>query len=220
MSLLKVESILKECDNRRESVKLLRRQSETIENTVKKYESDIEDKTNERMLCEKASTLFKSIADDRNREAKKQIEEVLNYALSSIPLEQNYVARLEEVASKRSGKELTVILTDRDTGYERTIKNQTGTWIAQVISFILTMIIIKFSGSSRIMILDEVFTGMEDREMVHMFGDILTALAKNEGFQLFMVEHRKELDGVEGIKRIPLGIEDYEDGTVVLNRDR
>jgi len=216
MNKFRVESILKECGERRENVKLMERQSETIQETVSKYEKDIEDKINERMLCEKSSTLFKSIANDRNREAKKQIEDVLNYALSSIPLEQNYIASIEEISSKRSGRELTVILTDRDTGYQRTLKNQTGTWIAQVVSFILTMIVIKFSGSSKIMVLDEVFTGMEDHDMINMFGKILVSLAKNEDFQLFMVEHRKELDAIEELTNIPLGIKGYEEGTVLV----
>jgi len=217
MSLLKVQRILKTCDERRDNIRLMARQAETMQRTVNRYEQDIKDKLGERMLCEKSSALFKQIADDRNQTAKQQIEDVLNYALNSIPLEQNYFARIEEVSSKRSGKEMTVVLTDRDTGYERSLRNQTGTWIAQVVSFILNMIIIKFSGSSKIMILDEKFTGMEDHGMIHMFGDILVSLARNENFQIYMVEHRKELDKIEGLNSITLGIEDYENGTVILD---
>lgn len=213
-----VESILEKCDGFREDVKLLKRQADTIEESVDEYEQDLEDKSAEKLLCEKSSLLFKKIADDRNKSAKEQIEKVMNYALSNVPLEQNYKATLEEKESKRSGKEMRIVLTDIDTGYERDLKDQTGTWIVQIISFILTMIILKFNESSRVMILDEVFTGMEDYEMIKIFGDILVSLSENEDFQLFMVEHRSELDRVEDIKSIPLRIEDYNEGTKVVSQ--
>jgi len=213
--LRKVEELLERCDVYREDVKLLDRQVSTIQETVTRYEEDIEEKLQERLLCEKSSELFKKIADDTNKVAKEQIEEVLNYALGNIPLEQNYRASLEETESKRSGKELNIILTDVETGHQRNLKSQTGTWIVQVISFILTMIVIKFNESSRVMVLDEVFTGMEDNEMIKVFSEILISLADNEDFQIFMVEHRKELDDVEGVNNIPFVIENYEEGTKI-----
>ena len=215
MRLRKVEELLERCDVYREDVKLLDRQVSTIQETVTRYEEDIEEKLQERLLCEKSSELFKKIADDTNKVAKEQIEEVLNYALGNIPLEQNYRASLEETESKRSGKELNIILTDVETGHQRNLKSQTGTWIVQVISFILTMIVIKFNESSRVMVLDEVFTGMEDNEMIKVFSEILISLADNEDFQIFMVEHRKELDDVEGVNNIPFVIENYEEGTKI-----
>ena len=211
-----VEDILSRCDGFREDIKLLERQVDTIQETVDEYHKDVGEKMNEKMLCDKSSELFKNITDERNKVAKEQIEEVLNYALSNIPLEQSYKASLEETESKRSGKELNIVLTDLETGHQRKLKSQTGTWIVQVISFILTMIVIKFSDSSRVMLLDEVFTGMEDNEMIKVFGKILVSLAENEGFQVFMVEHRSELDNIEEIKNKEFAIEDYEQGTKIL----
>lgn len=211
----RVEEILSRCDDFREDIKLLNRQVDTIQETVDEYQEDIAEKMNEKMLCEKSSELFKKITDDRNKVAKEQIEEVLNYALSNIPLEQSYKATLEETESKRSGKELSIVLTDLETGHRRKLKSQTGTWIVQVISFILTMIVIKFSNSSKVMILDEVFTGMEDNDMIKVFGQILVSLAENEGFQVFMVEHRNELDNIDEIKNVKFEIDDYEEGTKI-----
>lgn len=215
---MKVNEILTKCDKYKENVGLLKRQEETLEEIVQEYEEAIEDKLEERMLCEKASALYKQISDDRNKVAKRQIEDVLNYALNKIPLDQKYRAEIEEIASKRSGKEMVITLIDQETGYRRTLRNQTGTWVAQLVSFILNMIIIKFSGSSRIMVLDEVFSGMEDVEMVKVFGEIITSLAENEDFQILMVEHRKELDNIAGIHNIELEIPSYEQGTTVVNR--
>jgi|SRR5699024_2174009 len=213
----KVESILERCEDYRDNLRLLKRQVDTMEDTVNGYDEDIESLMKENLMCEKTSELFKKITDVRNKEAKEQIEDVLNYALSNIPLEQKYRATLEETESKRSGKELKIVLTDIETGFQRNLKDQTGTWVVQVISFILTMIVIKFSGSSRVMVLDEVFTGMEDHEMIKIFGDILVSLAENEDFQIFMVEHRKELDTIEGVQNIHLQIEEYEEGTKIMD---
>jgi len=212
---MRVEGLLEQCEEYREDVKLLDRQVNTIQETVTGYEEDIEEKLQEKLLCEKSSELFKKIADDTNKVAKEQIEDVLNYALGNIPLEQSYKASLEETESKRSGKELNIVLTDVETGHRRNLRSQTGTWIVQVISFILTMIVIKFNESSRVMVLDEVFTGMEDNEMIKVFSEILVSLAENEDFQIFMVEHRKELDDVEGVNNIPFEIENYEEGTKI-----
>ena len=212
----RVNRILGACEEQREEIKIKQKHVETIEEVVERYKENIEKMEDEIQICEKTSKVFKSISDNRNKVAKEKIESVLNYALSEIPLEQNYRARIEEASSKRSGKELTIILTDTDTGYQRTLRNQTGTWVKQLISFILNMIIVKFSGASRVLILDEVFSGIEDYETIRTFGEILTSLADNEDFQIFMVEHGRELDTIEGFNNIPLGIKNYETGTEVM----
>lgn len=212
----RVDRMLEVCEEKREEVRIKKRHVETIEEVVQGYKDNIDEIESEIQLCEKTSELFKSISDTRNKVAKEKIEQVLNYALSEIPLEQKYRATLEESSSRRSGKELRIILTDTETGYQRGLRNQTGTWIKQLVSFILNMIVIKFSGSSRIMVLDEVFSGIEDYKTIKMFGEVLTSLAENEDFQIFMVEHGRELDNIDGINNIPLGIKDYERGTEVI----
>lgn len=213
----KIDRILGVCEEQREQVKIRAKHVETIQEVVEKYENNITAMEDEVQLCEQSSKLFKSISDDRNKVAKEKIEQVLNYALSEIPLEQSYRAELVEVSSKRSGKELTVVLTDIDTGYTRGLRNQTGTWVKQLVSFILNMIVIKFSGKSLILVLDEVFSGIEDEKMIQTFGKILTSLAENENFQIFMVEHGKELDYIEGLVNIPIGIRDYQTGTEIMD---
>lgn len=212
----RVTRVLTECNNRRDDVKITEGHVRTLENVVQGYIDDIEEKEKEIVLSEKTSKLLQSISDTRNKVAKEKIEGVLNYALSNIPLEQNYRAILEETSSRRSGRELAITLEDIETGYRRSLRNQTGTWVKQLVSFILTMIIVKFSGSSRVLVLDEVFSGMEDHKMIKVFGEILVSLAENEDFQIIMVEHGKELDELEGIKNIPLRIIDYDRGTEIV----
>lgn len=212
----RVEKMFKDVTNMRNNYMAKEIQRDAVLSTVQGYEQDIEKLNRAEVNYGKAAEAFKKIADTRNEEAKAVLEDVLNWALDNIDLEQRYSARLDERDSGRSGKEMVIVLVDKDTGNERTLRNQTGTAISQIVSFLMNIIVIKFSGATRIMVLDEVFSGLSDIETVRMFGEILVALAENEDFQFIMVEHEKELREVEGINKIQLAIKKYEDGLVVV----
>lgn len=166
---------------------------------------------------QKAIEQFKNIADTRSSDAKKYLEDTLNWALSQIPLKQRYKAELNESETSRNMKEIYITLVDLDTGRRRNIKHQTGTAIAQIVSFLMNVIVIKLSGATRIIVLDEVFSGLQDRDTIKMFGSILSSLAEKEGFQFFFVEHKSTLRDVEGISPIYLDIQKYEDGVIQVD---
>lgn len=214
----RVGSVMEEVLELRSNFRAKEIQRDTIKETVNEYEQDIEKLTISEINYGKASEAFKRIADSRNAEAVATLEDVLNWALDNIKLEQRYEARLEERDSSRSGKEMVIILRDLDTGRERSLRNQTGTAISQIISFLMNIIVIKFSGSTRIMVLDEVFSGLQDKETIQMFGEILVALSNNEGFQFILVEHKSELGEVEGVKQINLRLNEYEKGLEVVEQ--
>lgn len=211
----RVEEMLGEVESMRDSVRSRQMQRDTVQEGVETYDTDIGKLEELEIQYGKATEVFKTIADDRNEEAKAALEDVLSWALGNIELEQRYEAYIEEMESKRSGKEMTIVLRDLDTGRERKLKNQTGTAISQIVSFLMNMIAIKFSGASRILVIDEVLSGLHDVGTVRMFGEIMVALAKNEDFQIILVEHERELGNVEGIERIHLALEDYEKGLQV-----
>lgn len=156
---------------------------------------------------------LKRISTQRTENAKNELEDVLNWVLDKIPLEQQYSARIEESTGKNRG--LNIILSDKDTGFERSISEQSGTALAQILSFLMVIIVIKFSGATRIVVIDEVFSGIDDPDVVDMFGKILVALSENENFQFIMVEHQPSLDEIEGMNVVALELTDYEKGTVV-----
>lgn len=213
----RVEDMFDSLNEYKNNVRSKEIQIETLKDLVNGHDQYIEELNVKEMNYKKATEVFKKISDTRNEEAKEVLEDVLNWALENIDLEQNYVARLEEKESGRSGKELSIILIDTDTGRERSIRSQTGTAIAQIVSFLMNIIIIKFSGSSKIMVLDEVFSGLQDKETIRMFGEILVALSVNEGFQFIIVEHKSDLSDIEGIDKIKLSLTDYSKGLEVVN---
>lgn len=166
---------------------------------------------------DKAIIEFSRISTEKAVSAKEELEQVLNWALSNIEMEQNYSAEIVET-DRGSNRGLSIVLYDTDTGYARDIEEQSGTALAQMISFLMLVIVIKFSGCSRIMILDEVFSGVDDENTVRMFGEILVALAENEGFQFIYVEHQNILDEILGMNVIDVVQKKYKDGTIIRNQ--
>lgn len=166
-----------------------------------------------------AIEVFKKITTEKSDDAKNTLEGVLNWALSNIKFEQEYEARIIESTRGVTGKELSIELTDKNTGHKRSVRDQSGTALAQIISFLMLVITIKFSGKTRIVVLDEVFSGLEDPETLGMFFSIMVALSKNEDFQFILVEHAQQIATIPGVDVIELELTDYEKGTVIKRRE-
>lgn len=188
-------------------------QVETVREMLDRFGAQLEELSHQEVLHQKVLLTFKEISDQRTAEGKEILENVLNWALSNIPLEQRYEAQLQE-SMRGTKKEMSIILRDLDTGHIRNLKNQSGTALVQIISFLMNVIVIILSGSSRTMVLDECFSGLQDQETITMMGEILVALSRNENFQFIMVEHKSELGTVAGIRQIRASLTEYEQGVV------
>lgn len=185
----------------------------TLEQEFERFARNIEDKEEQIQVKMMASSVIKRLVDDRTEVAYTKIEEVLNWALSQVPLKQRYQIRINDFEDKRFGRGVTFDLVDIDTKRVRSIKNQTGTAISQIVSFLLSVVIIAMSGSSRVMVLDERFSGLDDEESIKNFSDILQALSENEGFQFHIVEQNRDIASNEDINVIALDL-------VENNKDR
>lgn len=192
---------------------------QTLIGKLDEYVKDLELANEEVMLLDKVSLFLKSMVDLRTQSAYTQIEDTMNWCLSNVPLKQRYRMKIVESENKRIGRGVSFVLVDLDTGKERSVKTQTGTALAQIVSFLLLVVVISVSGSSRILVTDEMFSGLEDEESIKNFSDILSALAMNENFQIMIVEQNKDIAYNENIKRINLDILSYEEGLVQTNKD-
>lgn len=159
--------------------------------------------------------VFKSVIDGRNKSAKDKLESMLNFALSYIPLENNYTIKLEEFDTKRSGREFSIKLFDKNANKLRGVRTQSGTAITQLVSFLVRVVVISFSGARRVLLIDENLSGFQDKETIRMFGEILVALAENENFQILMVEHKSEFNEVPGMYNYRLAREGYDKGVIL-----
>lgn len=186
---------------------------------IEKFKLESEDKELALEKLEKALKVFQKVSDERNKTAKDALETVINWALSKVFTDQSYEIKIEELPDARSGKIMEVYLIDTNTGKVRSLKLQTGTALVQIISFLMMLTVIKFADASKVLILDEVFSGLEDKEAVLMFSDILTSLAKNDGFQIIIVEQNSLISENQDFKRINVALEDYDDGLVIKKID-
>lgn len=193
---------------------------ETHEKNIVKFSLTLEEREEQLVLLDKALKVFQKVSDERNKSAKDALETVINWALSKVFTTQAYTVRIEESADGRSGKIMEVYLVHSETGRSRSLKNQTGTALSQIVSFLMMLTVIKFADSSKVLLLDEVFSGLEDREAVLMFSDILTSLARNDGFQGIMVEQNKLISDNEDFIRVNVALEDYGEGLVVKSIDK
>lgn len=159
---------------------------------------------------------LKNITNDIDREVKEKLEKTLNFALQTIPLKQNFEASVQITPSGRSGKAFEIMLRDTDSGKVRYLNDQVGTAVPQMLSYLIRMILINYRQSNKLMVEDEMFTGLHDKETIHMFGEILVALANNEKYQIILVEHKSELINVENVHQIYVDLTDYEEGLKVI----
>ena len=167
------------------------------------YEEQLKRITQLSVDNQKAIDLLKKISDDRTNSALEVLQNTVNWALENIKLAQKFEIVLD-VRERGDSKVLNIVLNDLEKNKQRTLKHQSGTAVRQIISFLLQMSIISISGASKIVILDEVLSGLQDKDTIRMFGEIIVALAVNDGFQFIFVEHKSELHEVEGITQLHL----------------
>lgn len=208
----KLQSIKEAMNKLREDKKRSEFALENSEKLCKRYEDAMLEGIDDDALYKNVMELYSKVTNERNASAKELLEDVLNNTLEQVPLASKYEAHLFEPATTKPMKDLYIRLLDLSSNNERGLLTGSGTMVAQMMSFLMSAIVLKFSGKRKIMILDEVFTGFEDEDAIVTFGEILVALAKNEGFQFIFIEHKHELSSVEGIVEYNFVKETYERG--------
>lgn len=166
-------------------------------------------------LNDKSIIVLSNLIDSKTSDVLDKLKTTINNALSVVPLTNDYTIHITENETKRSGKELHIKLFDREANKPRGLRTASGTAVAQLVSFIIRIVLIGFSDKRKILIVDENFSGFQDKETINMFGTVLTSLAEQEGFQIIMVEHKSEFLNVPKIKNVILEKENYLDGVVV-----
>lgn len=199
---VELEQLKEEHNQYREKVLRTRLAKEQEEENVENYSNKIIELEDREITLEQVAHLCQSIAHNKNQEAKDILEEVLNHALSQVELDAEYTAHLIQPETKRAVRGMYIKLIEEETGEERTPLTSTGTMVAQLISLLMTIIVIKFSGKRKIIAMDEVLSGFSGLHSIPTFGNFLVTLAENEGFQIIMVEHKEQLAEVEGLHNI------------------
>lgn len=133
-----------------------------------------------------AISILRIVSDNSVKESYEYITESVNAALSRIFTESTRRIRLQESTLKGQYPQLEVILEVGD-GIERSLKFNSGHGLTQVISLLCILTIIVITKSRRLLVLDEVLSGLSDsaREII---ADILWTFT-DIGFQFIICEH-------------------------------
>lgn len=182
---------------------------------IERFNESIEETRFKIELNDKSIIVLSNLVDTKTADVLDKLKKTIDNALSVVPLTNEYTIHITENETKRSGKELHIKLFDREANKPRGLRTASGTAVAQLVSFIIRIVLIGFSDKRKILIVDENFSGFQDKETINMFGSVLTSLAEQEGFQIIMVEHKSEFLNVPKIKNIILEKENYLEGVVV-----
>ena len=199
----------------REALNRVNIQIDSLETQILAYNNKIVKLDDMIVIYQQVVDVYKRVMSSRNNQVKSVLEDVLNRALGSIPLDTEYRAEIQGPDYTKANSSVVIKLIDQNSGKERTPLVGTGTMVSQLISFLMSAIVIKFSGKRRVMFLDEVLSGFYDKESIRLFGEILVALAENEGFQFIIVEHKSELERVAGINIVTVEKDDYDTGLYI-----
>lgn len=166
----------------RASIKTKERLLQSIQKIVE--ESDL--KQDELETVTNAISILRIVSDNSVKESYEYITSSVNAALERIFEGSHRSIRLEESTLKGQYPQLEVIL-EVGNGVERSLKFNSGHGLTQVISLLCIITIIVITKSRRILVMDEILSGLSDstREII---ADIMWTFT-DIGFQFVVCEH-------------------------------
>lgn len=135
----------------------------------------------------RAAAILGNVADENTQMLLSRITTTINNALGI--LFENSVRKIEIVHTMYQGKiPHFIVELEVENGVKRTFK-QSGSGLAQIISFLFTISLIAVRGGRQIMIMDEILNGLHPSAKIAI-KDIISIM---QDFQFVIVEHSLDI---------------------------
>lgn len=164
----------------------LLRTKEQCERMIQQFDSENRVLGEELDICSNAITILTSISDDVVKCSYRFIEENLNIALERIFRNSVRKIRLKESVRGGTSPQLSIELTV-ENGVVRSLKDDSGHGLMQLVSFMCVLCVIGITGARRLIVIDEVLSGLS-AEARQTASDIMEAFAA-VGYQFVVSEH-------------------------------
>lgn len=183
---LQAEQFIKYVDKLELENSAAMRSRESLERTINQLIEKNKENAEALDIASHAIEILRSVSDETVGQAYKFLEQSLNSALER--MFKNTVRKIEIKESIQRGQypQLSVVL-HVGKGKTRSLKNDSGHGIMQIVSLLSILCLIVITGSRRIVVMDEIISGLdvENRKIVN---DIMWTFTEI-GFQFIVSEH-------------------------------
>ena len=162
------------------------RTKEKLESSVKEKQELSEVQKKDLEIVSNAIAILRQISDEAVQQSYGFITENINAALERIFQKTKRQIRLKEYTRGGMYPQLEIELTV-ENGVVRSLKDDSGHGIMQIVSLLCILSVIAITGNRRILVLDEALSGLSDNSR-EVIDEVLWSFTQI-GFQFILSEH-------------------------------
>lgn len=155
---------------------------------IDEYEKSTAELRKELECYVRASTLVGNVSDENVRNLLDKVTGTINRTLALLFAHDKREIRIESSMYNNTYPHFNVVLVA--DGNRTTTFLQSGSGLAEIVSFLFDVCLIHITKGRKILVMDEILNGVHD-DAKAIIKDLMTALA--EDFQFFLVEYRFDL---------------------------